>query len=277
MESIRPMLQEDLPATNAILQAAHQVSTSFTPLLRRNHALTPDSYWVLEEDGRPIGVVGYTDFGSFAHIGLMAILPSRQSHGAGSRLLSFALGQMEARGFRSITLYSTDAGLGFYLRHGFRWAGLSPEWQLRRRNRWDCRIRVERWEEAAEVAGFDAAIFGGDRQRLFRALLLEFPGRGLLVRDAAGQCAGFAIAQSGVIGPMAAATPEIALALLDAALDLPFEAMPRVLLPDGHAAGETALLRLGFVPVRVSRYLYHGTAPVQQRAKMYGQGAYSLG
>jgi len=123
------MREADIPAAASILQAAHKVDISYAGILARNWQLTPDSYWLLEAAGGPVGVVGYTDFGSFVHVGLMAILPDYQVGGAGSHLLRL----IEARGFASITLYSTDAGLAFYPQNGFCWSGLNTEWHLRKR------------------------------------------------------------------------------------------------------------------------------------------------
>lgn len=67
----------------------------------------------MEVDGKPIGVVGATDFGDFSRKGLMSIEPGGLMIGTGSRLLQFALDQLEKKGFRSITLYSTNAGVAF--------------------------------------------------------------------------------------------------------------------------------------------------------------------
>ncbi len=277
MDDIRLLVDADIPIADQILQAAHKVDCSFAPLLRRNCTLTAKSYWLLEADGHSIGVVGYTDFGHFAHIGLMAIHPSHQIGGAGSRLLTYALEQLEKRGFRSITLYSTDPGLAFYPKHGFQWSGLSTEWQLRTRILAETNVEVLPLNDVSQIAAFDAPIFGGNREALFRALMHEFPGRALIACGADGECCGFAFAQSAVIGPIAAASPEVATALIDAAIGMQFSSTPRVILPEAHRDGETVLLNLGFAPTRTSRYFFRGEAPRQQRRKMYGQAAYSLG
>lgn len=277
MDDIRLLVDADIPVADRILQAAHKVDFSFAPLLRRNCALTAKSYWLLEVDGHSIGVVGYTDFEQFAHIGLMAIHPSHQIGGAGSRLLTYALEQLEGRGFRSITLYSTDSGLAFYPKYGFQWSGLSTEWQLRKRKLAQTHCNVRPLNDVAQIAAFDAPIFGGNRESLFRSLLHEFPGRALMATGSDGECCGFAFAQSAVIGPIAAASPEVAVALIDAAIGMDFSSTPRVILPEAHRDGETVLLKLGFEPTRTSRYFVRGQPPCQQRQRMYGQAAYSLG
>ncbi len=277
MDLIRPLQAADIASADAILRAAHKVDFSFAPLLARNLCLTPESYWLLETADQPVGVVGYTSFGAFAHVGLMAIRPGCQVGGAGSRLLSHLLDLMEGRGFSSITLYSTDAGLAFYPKHGFRWSGLSTEWQLRKRKPIARDIPIETIVHTAAIAAFDGPIFGGDRTRLFEALLAQFPGRALMAVGRDGACLGFAFAQSSVIGPIAATSTEVASALISAALDLDFDSMPRVILPDAHALGECALIELGFAPVRTSRYFIRGQAPAQRRENMYGIAAYSLG
>lgn len=276
-EEIRPFQEADVPAANLILRAAHGVENSFDSLLNRNRLLTPECWWILEMDGKPVGVVGAVDFGEFAHIGLMSIEPGVQMSGAGSRLLQYALEQLEEKGFRSITLYSTNAGVAFYPRFGFRWSGLSCEWKLRKRKVLRRDVRIIAGMDLDRIAEFDAPIFGGNRMALLAALERESPGRILMTEGVSGACFGFVCAQPSVIGPFAADTPEVAEALLDAALDLPFDGVPRVLLPEAHVDGESLMAQAGFEPFRTSRYFVRGVAPRQKRLKMYGQGAYSLG
>ena len=48
----------------------------------------------MEMDGNPIGDVGATDFGAFAHKSLMSIEPRGLIVGVGSWLLQFALDQL---------------------------------------------------------------------------------------------------------------------------------------------------------------------------------------
>jgi predicted N-acetyltransferase YhbS len=274
---IRLMQETDIAHADGILQRAHRVEVSFALQLRRNRGLTPECWWVMENEGRVVGVVGATDYGPFAHIGLMAIDPAAQLAGAGGELLQYALDQLEKRGFEAITLYSTDAGLGFYPRFGFVWAGLSTEWETRKRVARERRTKVRPARGVEEIVAWDRAVFGGERGGLLRALDAEMGERLLVAEDGAGRVIGFVYAQAVVIGPFAAETREVAGDLLDAALELEYRSKPRVLLPEAHFDGETLMVEMGFVPVRTSRWLVRGRAPVQQRGKMYGQGAYSLG
>lgn len=276
-EVIRRFREEDVPVADQILRAAHGVENSFDSLLNRNRLLTPECWWILEIDGKAIGVVGAVDFGTFAHIGLMSIEPGVQMGGAGSRLLQYALDQLELMGFGSITLYSTNAGVAFYPRFGFRWSGLSCEWKFRKRKELRRDVRILGCRDLDRIAAFDAPIFGGNRMALLAALERESPGRILMAESVDGAFVGFVCAQPSVIGPFAADTPEVAEALLDAALDLSFDGTPRVLLPEAHEDGESLMAKAGFEPFRTSRYFVRGDAPQQERQKMYGQAAYSLG
>lgn len=277
MTTIRPLGEADIPRAGSILRAAHRNESNFERLLWIHRALSPEFWWILEEDGRAGGVVGATDYGSFAHIGLMAIDPGLQAGGTGSLLLRHALAALEGAGFRSITLYSTDAGLGFYPRHGFQWQGLSTEWQLRKRVLHAPGHAVSPSGDLARIAAWDASIFAGRRLPLLRALEAENPGRILIAEDSQGELTGFLVAQPAVLGPIAAATPQAAADLIARGLDLPFEQAPRVLLPEAHAEAETVMTALGFIPVRTSRYFVRGEIPAQQRQLLYGQASYSLG
>jgi len=48
-------------------------------------------------------------------------------------------------------------------------------------------------------------------------------------------------------------------------------------LPEAHAADRTALIELGFSPVRTSRHFIRRQALAQQRDKLDGIAAFSLG
>lgn len=63
MDSNRLMRDAGIPAAASILQAAHKVDISYAGILARNWRLTPDSYWLLEAAGGPVGVVGSADAG----------------------------------------------------------------------------------------------------------------------------------------------------------------------------------------------------------------------
>jgi N-acetylglutamate synthase-like GNAT family acetyltransferase len=277
MTTIRQLTGPDIADADAILRAAHRVEISFERLLRINSQLTPAHWWLMEEDGRATGVVGSTDYGTFAHIGLMAIHPDTQTDGAGSQLLGHAIDHLEQAGFASITLYSTDAGLAFYPRHGFRWSGLSTEWQLRKRRAHTPAHRIRTATSLEDIARWDAPVFGGNRLPLLEALAIDSPGRTFIAQDESGAIRGFLVAQPVVIGPVAADSPEAAADLIHHALTLDYIDNPRVLLPEAHEQGEALMAACGFSPVRTSRYFIRGQAPAQQRDKMYGQTAYSLG
>jgi predicted N-acetyltransferase YhbS len=272
---IRSMEAGDVAGAARVLAAAHKVEFDFGPMLRRNQAVSPKYWWVMAEGDAVAGVVGATDYETFAHIGLMAMDPGVQMAGAGTILLEYCLERLKGDGFQSITLYSTDAGLAFYPKFGFRWAGLSTEWVLRKRKAHRRRYEVGR--DLSGVAQWDREVFGGDRWRLIERLDEEAPGRVLVARDQAGEVEGFAVVQPVLIGPIAASSREVAGDLIDAALDLEFKAAPRLILPEAHGDGEELVIAMGFGAFRTSRYFIWGDAPRQRRGWMYGQGAYSLG
>ncbi len=276
---IRLMNEADIEAFDHVLRRAHAnvFSGHFSTLLSRNLALTPEAWWIAEQQGKLIGGVGATDFGDFAHIGLMAIDPEVQSAGLGRRLLSHAMETLEARGHRTITLFSTDAGLRLYHGLGFAWRGLATEWKLRSRKRMPLTAKVRLASDFARLEAFDRPLFGGRRQALFRALEQEMPGRALECVGDSGECLGFVFAQRSQIGPFAAATPEAAQALLGAALEFDYSAGPHVALADAHPAAETLMVANGFTPVRTSRYMVRGEALTARRDCLYGIAAYSLG
>ena len=275
--SIRRLRMEDVPAADVILQRAHNVDRSYALILRTHVAVSPDLWWMLESEGIPRGLVGATGLGSLAHIGLMAMDPSGQRSGQGGVLLDHLLAQLDQLGYTSVTLFSTDAGLRFYLDRGFTWQGLSTEWQLRKwRHVAASEIRIQP-ASLDQILDLDREATGVDRAPFLSLLFDSYPGRCFAATDAEGHLAGYAMALERNIGPWIAKSPSAAAALLGTLVPLYGPAGPRVILPEAHAEGESLLIHAGFAPARTSRYFLRGKPFPQRRDWMYGAIAYSVG
>jgi hypothetical protein len=128
------------------------------------------------------------------------------------------------------------------------------------------------------LARFDAPIFGAARPAIFAALLDKSPGRAFIARDADGQISSYLFAQEQTLGPWAARTPADAEALLAAALLLPFQGAPSVLVPGVNADAAKLLMRYGFSPQRSLRRMRRGGDDHPgRRALLYGQASLAIG
>jgi GNAT superfamily N-acetyltransferase len=278
--AIRALTLDDLDTADAIMIPAYGVPRSRKHDLRRYLALQPDGWLLALLDGQPAGMGGAIDYGPFAYIGLMAVLPALQRHGIALAIMERLLTWIAARGCPAALLDASPAGERLYEKLGF-----VDDDTVIQYIQDDCAAhprpskRVGPLTEAdlAALEAFDTPIFGASRAAVFAALRAEHPKRAFVARDEAGALEGYLFAQPQTIGPWAARGPAAAEALLAAALALDFEEAPRVLTPGAntHAAG--LLLRYGFSPQRALRHMRLGSAVAARRDLIYGQTSYAIG
>ncbi len=284
--SIRNITPADLDIADAILVSAYETGRSRRRELQRGLDLQPDGWFLALLDGRPVGVGGAVDYGPFASVGLMAVLPNARRRGVAARLLARILTWLDGRGCPRAALSATEAGTSLYRRYGFVDEGqtlvfrpqdnmplptpglaLSPS----------TRVTVLRREELPELIAFDAPLFGAERAGLLAAYWADDPRRTLVAREASGAIAGYLVAQPRILGPWAATTEEVADSLLTAALALPFESGPIAIIGDTSAAIE-ALPRHGLTHQGTLLHMTRGaTAMPGQPRSIYGQASFALG
>jgi GNAT superfamily N-acetyltransferase len=278
--TLRLLTPADIDDADTILVPAYGVPRSRKRELALYLSLQPDGWRLAREDGRPVGMGGATDFGTFAYIGLMAVHPDAQRRGIATLVLEDLLGWLKQRNCPTVLLDASIPGAPLYLKYGFVDDDKVVQFQQD-----DCVLRPRPSERVApiraddlpELVGYDTPIFGANRAALFAALLADLPERALLSRDAAGTIDGYLFAQPSVLGPWAAGDAATAEALLAAALALPFEERPRTLAPSANTQAAGLLMRYGFSPQRSLRHMRLGEGVPRQRELIYGQASFGLG
>lgn len=281
--SIRPLTEADLKAADVILESAYG-----PPAVRRHQdrllhcmRLQPDGWLLALLGDAPTGLVGAIDYGPFAYIGLMAVHRSAHRRGVGMALMEQLLAWLDARGVPMALLDATDMGAPLYARLGF-----VEDEKTFMFHRDDCPaaarpsayVRLLRAEDLADLVDFDAPIFGAARRPVFESYLADDPARALVARDEAGRISGYMFAQPQLLGPWAANAPHVAEALLAAALDLSYEAVPSAIVPASNAEAQQMLMRQGFSPQRKLSHMRRGGAQHPGlRALIYGQSSFALG
>lgn len=217
-------------------------------------------------------MVGVCDFGSYCHVGFMAVHPQRQGLGLGRRLLQAALDWATKRGCPTLTLYSTDAGLALYRSAGF----------TQKQSSYFCSgtgrpLRCEAVfpvgaSHLDEIANFDRAISGGARRFLFEGYLAEGIAHGFYL-----PCQGYIFVRQGVIGPWAAAGEDAAKQLLRAALNsAPGEELKLTMAEDKELT-KSLVAAYGFNLIRPFAYFERGVSFPNQRHFLRAIASYSLG
>jgi GNAT superfamily N-acetyltransferase len=248
------MQPEDIPAGDRLRALANwnQSSADWTRVLRWE----PNGCFVAEQGGRIVGTVTSTTFErDLAWIGMMLVDPEVRRQGIGRKLLSHALEWLEgARRVRCVGLDATPVGKTMYDTMGFtdaytlrRWEGVAPVVQS------PARVRPLQATEVMRLANLDRRAFGVERLRLIRDIVVAHPDS-CFVLDGAHGVAGYACSRPGAlrwyIGPLVAADPDAAQALLKAVL-APIAGEPVALdLVDCNEFASTFAHALELRPVR---------------------------
>jgi GNAT superfamily N-acetyltransferase len=246
---LRPMHDGDLAAMHGLAQ---QMSWPHRAEDCAQLLALGDGITAVDGDGSTIGVGLRWSFGrEVGTIGLVLVAPEQQGRGIGRALMNALIADS---GSRTLMLNATAEGLPLYEKLGFVSTGFVRQHQGRLAEGAvlpaapDVPLRRAVPADHAALCALDAAVFGADRSALIRCLLAN--GDAWLV-DRAGQPAGFALLRAFgrgmIIGPVAAASEDEAIALIAAAAKA---APPGVLRADipGHAEGLAAWLAAAGLP-----------------------------
>ncbi len=276
---IRNLEESDLPSADEVLTSAFGGTVSRVDDLRLYREIQPDGWFVAENEGRLVGMVGAASYGALAHVGLMAVRPDCQRQGIGKALMEHLLAWLDRQPVPLVTLDASKMGLPLYEQLGFvpydetytyqRSAGfaLPPS-----------RVAQITPEDVDEIARVDQAIFGADRRKVFQVLLQHFPGRAVVLRDDHGHLEGYLCAQKFRIGPWAMLNPDMAEGLLKAALSLSFEGIISLTVPSSNHPAVDLLHQYGFERVRTNRRMGRGSHNDPcQRQRIFSQTSLAVG
>ncbi|GCE14149.1 GNAT family N-acetyltransferase [Tengunoibacter tsumagoiensis] len=282
--TLRQLSDVDLSIAEAIMQAAYGYSTPQQRNLARYLSLQPDGWLLACLDQRPVGVGGVINYGSFAYLGSMSVLPTVQRQGIGRALLQAFLNWLDEWGCPTVLLDASSAGADLYKKFAFVPEGEVAQW---RRQADLSTVELETFspgitsfqlKDLPAVTAFDAAYFGAGRAAVLAAYLREYPERALIHRTPEGKISGYLIAQKSIIGPWLAENPEDAERLLQSALAFPYTQAPMISAPTENKAATSLLTCYGFQIERTLLHMRRGEpAILRDRSSMYGQTNYTLG
>ena len=284
MLSIRTLTLADLEVADRITRAAYQTTSSRVELMRKYLLIQADGWILATLDDDPVGLVGATNYGPFAYIGSMSVLPTVQRQGIGRALLRHILVRLEEEQCPTVLLDASESGAPLYEHFAFVDEDLVGDWVQA-----DCMVQNMSLPQAtnvlsvgsehvAELAAFDARYFGADRSAVFSILLQMHAGPILVTRDQTGNITGYLFAQGQILGPWVAERVDDAEALLVTALRYSrFEAF-QIFTPCANVLAARLLERNGFHLQRTLRHMRRGEPiALRDRSKLYGQASFALG
>lgn len=276
--TVRNVPADELPAIapvmDGVMQRAYGVA-SFAAQLQWYVAVQPDAVVVAEIDGAVVGTgcgVAYAD-ASFGWIGVIATEPGYERRGIGALVTERVAEILAGHGCAPVLDASLPGG-PLYERMGFVDHGPTTV-VSREPSRGGHAVPAITPADLADVAAFDRVAFGADRTRLIDVLVRSHPDRTAVVRGDDGRVTGFAIAQAGVIGPLAAADDDTLEQLVRAAAALTWTRAPQICVPPESTHLET-LHRLGWRTTRELRHMRRGIEALPSRGDRY-VGRVSLG
>lgn len=281
MVEIRRMESCDIAGADLVAQAAFQTHGSRADDLRCYSCLQPDGWLVAEENGRIAGMVGAIDYGPFAWVGMMVVLPEVQGQGIGYKLLERTLERLDARGCPLVRLDATPAGQRLYPKLGFVEASRTQQYAQSSQPPIDfdgsCVHPMER-SELEGVIKFDEIIFGARREKLLRLFWDKYVGRSFISHDNQGRVAGYLFAQEQRIGPWLAMTAEDGKVLLGAAGALRYNGEPRIIVPEENKPAGLLLNEAGYILRSTHSHMMRGKGGLPgMRQHVWGQASYALG
>lgn len=255
-----------------------------------------EARWAVAEDrtgGCVVGMVGAVPLGEVGILCHLAVHGGHRGRGLGVRLTEWAVSYLLSTGVKAVRLDSTRSAEGLYGRMGFEPVFGRTEYRLEggalaARLRGDLlreaprgggakglRVAPLSFGDLPELYGVDLWSYGADRSALILATLRQYPGWGLVARDAAGGIKGYLVrSASGAtvrVGPFMASSPDVARALLVRALETDGGRSVEVSLPAPEGSRSHELLHeFGFVGRRDRLRMELGEAPETDGLQTYG-------
>jgi GNAT superfamily N-acetyltransferase len=273
-----------VPVANHISMLAYQ-SASREEELRRYVKLEPEGWFLALVDGEAAGMGGAINYGAFAYVGLIGVLPEMQHRGIGMAIMRHLLGWLDTIGCPMSLLDASKFGKPLYDQLGYvaedhtgLWQGEAPDTHAQETWR-ALGIGAQPLSMAnlSELCAYDTPRFGADRAKVLANLLTSYPGRAFATRGDDGRLTGFIIAQKRNLGPWLADAPEDAARLLARALALPFTDTLIAQVPAANHAANTLLQQAGFTQLRALTYMRRGGTQPRLRDGYYGLASFALG
>jgi hypothetical protein len=242
----------------------------------------PGAFLIGRLGGEPVVSISVARYGaSFGFLGCYIARPAVRGKGYGIQIWTAGMKRLAGR---NVGLDGVPAQQANYRRSGYHHAWNNARYEGVPATRLPVPGGVTLVD--ARTVPFDALLaydrrFYPAERDAFLAAWIELPGRTSRVAIRDGEIVGFATIRDGIttsrIGPLYAASPDIAGALVTA-LAAVFPGRPTAVdMPDFNAAGTRLAAQLGLKPAFETARMYTGPEPTIDRAGLYGVASFEFG
>jgi hypothetical protein len=245
------------------------------------HAMDPGAFLMGRLDGEPVTCISVVRYGAgFGFLGCYIARPEVRGKGYGIQIWNAGMKRLAGR---NVGLDGVVAQQGNYRKSGFRHA-----WNNARHEGMPAfavappgvRLVDARSLPFDKLATYDRRFFPEARDS-FLAPWITIPERVALAALQGGEIVGFGVIRAAVaasrIGPLYAASPAIASALVTAlAAAMPGKPVA-IDMPDFNEAGARLAEQLGLKPAFETARMYTGAEPAIDRAGLFGVASFELG
>jgi RimJ/RimL family protein N-acetyltransferase len=245
-------------------------------------AADPAGFLVGRLDGEPVGCISVVRYGeAFGFLGFYIMTPKARGQGYGIRLWRAGMKHLAGR---LVGLDGVPAQQDNYRRSGFHLAWRNIRYQGVPTDVGSVPAGVTlidvRQLPFDRLAAYDRRFFREHREA-FLSLWLSLPGHVGLAALRDGALEGFGVMrpcrQGFKIGPLYAATPDIAAALAGALSRHAAGQQVAIDVPEPHAEAVALARAMGLSPAFETARMYTGPEPAIDRAGLYGITTFELG
>ena len=126
--TVRPLNEAGLDVADTIAVAAFKAPRSRKAEIQKYLRLQPDGWMLALLDDKPVGLGGLVNYGTFAYLGMMSVLPSVQGKGVGKELMKHLVMWAEERECPAVLLDATEGGSYLYKQFDFVEINRTAQW-----------------------------------------------------------------------------------------------------------------------------------------------------
>jgi ribosomal protein S18 acetylase RimI-like enzyme len=236
----------------------------------------PEGCFVAESGKQPVGIVTTTSYIHLGYIGNVIVDERFRGRDIGIRLVENSLRYLTGIGVKTVHLTSYMDTVGFYEKLGFKPEFLISSMSIETKEFDFLDHQVWKEGDVDRILQLDRRYFGGDRSRIIRRMMVDFPDLLLTSKGTSfGYIATSCTEKSCEIGPLIAESGDLDAAegLLRGVLGVVSADLARIFVPHSNESATELVKSLGFREDFRTMRMFHGQPNTIERS----EGIFAIG